>query len=83
VLIQATRRVAGSPRAPRFTCHKTGCGAIGMPRRASAGVPHRVKQSRVSYSATPTAVLTGVTRFDKKSTVAQQENGKSGNPQGC
>jgi hypothetical protein len=37
VLIQATRRVAGSPRAPRFTCHKMGCGAIGMPRRASLG----------------------------------------------
>jgi hypothetical protein len=46
VLIQATRRVAGSPRAPRLTCHKMGCGAIGMPRRASARVPHRVKQSR-------------------------------------
>jgi hypothetical protein len=43
VLIQATRRGAGSPRAPRFTCHKMGCGAIGMPRRASARVPHRVK----------------------------------------
>jgi hypothetical protein len=48
VLIQATRRVAGSPRAPRFTCHKMGCGAIGMPRRPSARVPHRVKQSRFS-----------------------------------
>jgi hypothetical protein len=52
VLIQATRRVAGSPRAPRFTCHKMGCGAIGMPRRASARVPHRVKQSPFKYSAT-------------------------------
>ena len=41
VLIQATRRVAGSPRAPRFTCPKMGCGAIGMARRASARVPHR------------------------------------------
>jgi transposase len=52
VLIQATRRVAGSPRAPRFTCHRMGCGAIGMLRRASARVPHRVKQGRVRCSAT-------------------------------
>jgi hypothetical protein len=52
VLIQATRRVAGSPRAPRFTCHKMGCGAIGMPRRASARAPHRVKQSPITVSAT-------------------------------
>jgi hypothetical protein len=44
-LVQATRRVAGSPRAPRFTCHKMGCGAICMPGRASARAPHRVKQS--------------------------------------
>jgi hypothetical protein len=47
VLIQATRRVADSSRAPRFTCHKMGCGATGVPMRASARVPHRVKQSRV------------------------------------
>jgi hypothetical protein len=46
ILIQATRRVAGSPRAPRFTCHKMGCEAIGMPRRPSARAPQRVKQSR-------------------------------------
>ena len=52
VLIQATRRVAGTSRAPRFTCHKMGCGAIGMPRRASARVPHRVKQSRFRCCAT-------------------------------
>jgi hypothetical protein len=52
VLIQATRRVAGSPRAPRFTYHKMGCGVIGMPRRASARVPHRVKQSRFRCRAT-------------------------------
>jgi hypothetical protein len=52
ILIQATRRVAGSPRAPRFTCHKMGCGAIGMPRRPSARAPQRVKQSRIRYNAT-------------------------------
>jgi hypothetical protein len=52
ILIQATRRVAGSPRAPRFTRHKMGCGAIGMPRRASARVPHRVKESPITVSAT-------------------------------
>ena len=55
VLIQATRRVAGTSRAPRFTCHKMGCGAIGMPRRASARVPHRVKQSRFRCRATAAA----------------------------
>jgi hypothetical protein len=47
VLIQATRRVAGPPRAPRFTCHKMVVWPIGMPRRASARVPHRVKQSPI------------------------------------
>jgi hypothetical protein len=52
VLIQATRRVAGPPRAPRFTCHKMVVWPIGMPRRPSARVPHRVKQSLISGNMT-------------------------------
>jgi hypothetical protein len=59
VFNQATRRVAGSPRAPRFTCHKMGCGAIGMPRRAGARAPHSVKQSRFRCRATPGRVFSG------------------------
>jgi hypothetical protein len=53
VLIQATRRVAGPPRAPRFTYHKLAVWPIGTPRRASARVPHRVKQSPSNDRVTP------------------------------
>jgi hypothetical protein len=52
LLIQTTWRVAGPPRAPCFTCHKMVVWPIGMPRRASARVPHRVKQIRVCGNTT-------------------------------